>query len=119
MAMPDGVAIWWIQVERVKDDPHPEFTEAALSWISSLGLDPRRLAPYAAVARWNGGYELHVDEIVADDSPSLAGDRFDPIGADSLLTVRRIIPVEKDSWPAMSPIDQLAPWPGKSALLAV
>jgi len=74
------------------------FHEATLAWVRSLGLDPNRLAPRAAVV-WHGDcYELHVDEIVQDESGK--HDRFDPLNMDNLLKTRKIIPVAKDSWPA-------------------
>ena len=97
MGYPDGVAFWWIDEAAQKSAP--EFHQATLAWVRTLGLDPERLAPKAAVCRWQGGYELHVDEILRD--PVRGYDRADPMNQDDLLTVRRIVPVAPHSWPAM------------------
>lgn len=121
MTTPDGLPIWGIQKNSAVD-PHPEFTKAAIAWISSLGVDPSRLGNTAAVTPWRGGYELHVDEIPSYDSPkSPTGkfDRTDPFDHRTVLTVRRIIPVEEDSWPAMPEAAKTAEWRGKSEMLAV
>lgn len=96
MGVPDGLPIWWID-EHVCEHGG-EFHEAALAWLRSLALDPHHLAPVAAVVRWNGAYELHVDEVQYESG---RGDRFDPINQDELLKIRRIIPVAADSWPPM------------------
>ncbi len=91
--------LWWIESG---DDRHAEFYEQTLAWVRGLDLDPSRLRPEAAVVLHNGVYELHVDEIVRNTDRSLpGGDRFDPLDEDNLLSIRRIITVEKDSWPTM------------------
>jgi hypothetical protein len=85
---------WWIESG---DDQLGEFYRQTLEWVTSLGLDPARLAPQAAVLYHNGAYELHVDEIGRDESSGQ--DRWDPLDHDNLLRFRRIVPVAEGSWP--------------------
>ncbi len=90
---------WWIDYG---DEEFTEFHQQTLVWIRDLGLDPERLGPKAAVVFYDGAFELHVNEIVRSEvGGKLYGDRYDPLDEDSLLAIRRIIPVAKDSWPTM------------------
>lgn len=85
---------WFIEED---DEGFREFHAATLAWVRSLGLDPERLAPRAAVV-WHGeGYELHVDQIVRDEQGR--GDRWDPLDMDDLLKIRKVVPVDANSWP--------------------
>lgn len=93
---PEGHAIWWVTPDLFDD--HPDFRAATLAWLRGLGLNPDRLAPVAGITPWQGGFELHVDEVVAAGS---GRDRIDPLKEDALLTIRQIVPVDEGSWPAM------------------
>lgn len=98
--MPDNVPVWWVHEDWFERAEYADFREATLAWITSLGLDPGRLAPRAAVVPWDGHYELHVDEVVpAIQAGGRKGDRGDPLYPYNLMTVRRIVVVEPDSWP--------------------
>lgn len=99
------VPVWWVEPPWFEQERHAAFRTATLAWLESLDLDPHRLAPTAAVIPYGGGYELHVDEILRDVR---GGDRVDPLAVDKLLTMRRIVPVEAESWPAMPSIEELA-----------
>lgn len=94
MAAPE--LVWWCEEG---DDQRAAFHRATLEWVRSLGLEPDWLKPCAAVMRGVGGYELHVDEVVREPGGRLP--RWDPLKPDEFLSVRRIVPVESGSWPAM------------------
>lgn len=98
-----GPAVWWIEEheERLVD-----FHQQTLAWVTGLGLDPSRLAPRAAVVQYGDIYELHVDEIPRDEHRG--GDRIDPCYPDEQLKQRRIIRVEKDSWPSRPSVVEVA-----------
>jgi hypothetical protein len=90
------------------DERDTEFHAAVMDWMRSLGLDPNRLLPALGVCPWQGKFELHVDEMVADTRPDRRADsRCDPLLAEaSIMTQRRIIHVELDSWPARPPLEE-------------
>lgn len=91
--------VWWIDSG---DDEleSGDFHQKVIAWVEALGLDPSNLAPQAAIVYHDGRHELHVDETVRELVIGRAVPRYDPLNEDQVLTVRRIIPVTEDSWPA-------------------
>lgn len=100
----DGCVCWWADFRSssglpegwITDETGTEFHAAVMDWMRSLGLDPNRILPAVGVCPWQGQYELHVDEVV---SAGPGRDRSDPLDQNRVLTRRRIVHVEVDTWP--------------------
>jgi hypothetical protein len=82
---------WWIESG---DDQSGEFYRQTLEWVTSLGLDPARLAGCR-----NGAYPRRRDR------PRRVRQSPHPLDEDNLLR-SKIVSVEEDSWPSR-PADTL------------
>lgn len=90
-----NASIWWHTEKAIESG---EFHQESIAWVQSLGLDPNRIRPRLGVCRYQGKYELHFDELVEDSDGRV---RQDPLVANELLSVRRVVVVEEGSWPEM------------------